>query len=141
VHPMLRTLWLAIRHHWRPVGHAGPVGHPLSVLLGLGLLLVGCNNSGNQDRLTPQSGPTPTLERQAVDNLITLYRTALRQADIDRIDTLLQPAAPSAPADAIVAQRAQQQAEDGAVTDVQALPCNPDEDLSHPHRHCPGAPC
>jgi hypothetical protein len=121
MHPMLRTLWLAICHYRRPLGRAGPVGHPLSVLLGLGLLLGGCNNSGNQGRMTPQSGPSTTLERQAVDNLLTLYRTALRQADIDRIDTLFQPAAPSAPADAIVAQRAQQQAADAAVTDVQAL--------------------
>ena len=121
MHPMLRTLWLAIHHHRCPVGRAGPVGHPLGVLLGLGLLLVGCNNSGNQGRLAPQSGPTPALERQAVDNLLTLYRTALRQADIDRVDALLQPTAPSAPVDAIVAQRAQQQAEDGAVMDVQAL--------------------
>jgi len=60
------------------------------------------------------------LERDAVDNLLTLYSTALRQADIDRIDALLQPAALSAPTDAIVTQRAQQ-AEDGAATDVQAL--------------------
>src|SRR5262245_38827773 len=121
MHPILHKLWLAIRHQRRPVGRAGPVGHPLGVLLGLGLLLVGCNNSGNQGRLTPQSGPTPAVERQAVDNLLTLYRTALRQADIDRVDALLQPAAPSAPADARVAPRAQQQAEDGVVTDVQAL--------------------
>src|SRR6516164_4848754 len=108
MHPVLNKLWLAIRRHRGPVGRAGSVGYPLGVLLGLGLLLVGCNNSGNEGHLTPQSGPPPALERQAVDDLLTLYRTALRQADIDRVDVLLQPAASSAPADAIVAPRAQQ---------------------------------
>ena len=93
MHPILNKLWLAIRHHRYPVGRAGSVGYLLGVLLGLGLLFVGCNNSGNQGRLTPQSGPTPAVERQAVDNLLTLYRSALRQADIDRVDALLQPAA------------------------------------------------
>ena len=93
MHPMLGVLWLAVHHQRYPVGCAGLVGCPLGVLLGLGLLLAGCNNSGNQGRLTPQSGPTPAVERQAVDNLLTLYRSALRQADIDRVDALLQPAA------------------------------------------------
>src|SRR5262249_21722220 len=115
------VLRLAVHHQRRPVGRAGLVGFPLGVLLGLGLLLVGCNNSGNQGHLAPQSGPTPALERQAMDNLLTLYRTALRQADIDRVDALLQPSAPSAPAGAVGESRAQQQAADGAVTDVQAL--------------------
>ena len=96
MHPILHKLWLAIRHHRCPVERADPVGHPLGVLLGLGLLLVGCNNSGNQGRLTPRSGPTPALERQAVDNLLSLYRTAVGQADIDRVDALLAPAAPQA---------------------------------------------
>ena len=121
MHPMLHMLRLAIHRYRRPVGYAGPVGHPLGVLLGLGLLLVGCKDSGNQGHLAPQSGATPILERQAVDNLLTLYRTALRQADIDRVDALLQPATPSAPAAGAVVQFAQRQAEDGLVTDVQAL--------------------
>jgi hypothetical protein len=120
--PMLRTLWLAIPYHLRGVGRAGRVGHLLSVLLGLGLLLVGCNTGGNQGSLAPQSsGTTPALERQAVDNLLTLYSTALRQADIDRVDALLEPAAPQATTAALVAQRAQRQVEEGAVMDVQAL--------------------
>src|SRR5262245_8060825 len=119
--PMLRTLWLAIHYHLRGVRHAGRIGHRLSVLLGLGLLLVGCNTGGNQGSLAPQSGTALTLERQAVDNLLTLYRTALRQADIDRVDALLQPAAPQPTTAALVAQRAQRQVEEGAVRDVQAL--------------------
>src|SRR5262245_23448797 len=119
--PILRTLWLAIHDHERGVGHAGHVGYRLGLLLGLGLLLVGCNTGGNQGNLAPQSDSDPALERQAVDNLLTLYRTALRQADIDRVDALLAPAAPPAPATSVVAQRAQRQAADGAVTDVQAL--------------------
>ena len=104
------------------LGYAGPVGHPLGVLLGLGLLLVGCNTGGNQGSLAPQSsGIAPALERQAVDNLLTLYSTALRQADIDRVDALLQPGALQATTAALVAHRAQQQMEEGAVMDVQAL--------------------
>src|SRR5262249_3946984 len=118
---MLRTVWLAVYHHRQRIGRAGHVAHLLSMLLGLGLLLVGCNTGGNQGSLAPQPGPAPPLEQQAVDNLIALYRTALRQADIDRVDTLLQPAAPQATTAAMVAQRAQLQAEEGAVTDVQAL--------------------
>jgi hypothetical protein len=121
MHLMLRTLWLAVHYHRRPVGRAGLIGHLLGVLLGLGLLLVGCNNSGNQGHLAPQSGATPTLERQAVDNLLTLYRTALRQADIDRIDALLQPATPQAQGIALGQQSSLRQAEEGMVTDVQAL--------------------
>jgi len=89
------------------------------VLLGLGFLLVGCNQSGNQGNLTSQSSPAPVLERQAVDNLLTLYRTALRQADIDRVDALVASAA--AQAMTSVAQRTQRQVEEGTVTDVQAL--------------------
>src|SRR5262245_25122401 len=101
MHPMLRTLWLAIHHHHRPIGYAGRIGRPLGGLLGLGLLLAGCNDSGNQGRLTPQSGSTPALERQAVDNLLTSYRTALLQADIDLVDDLLVPTAPQTQAVAL----------------------------------------
>src|SRR5262245_101016 len=76
---------------WHSRRRSGCVAWPLGVLLGLGLLLVGCNTGGNQGHLAPQSGSTSAMERQAVDNLLTLYRTALRQADIDRVDALLQP--------------------------------------------------
>src|SRR5713101_2198765 len=106
---------------WQSISRPGLLGRPLVVLLGLGLLLVGCNNGGNQGRLAPQSGSTPTLERQAVDNLLALYRTALRQADIDRVDALLAPAALQDPATAVMAQGVQRQVHDGTVTDVQGL--------------------
>src|SRR5262249_32564583 len=88
MHAMLWTLWLAVHHRWRSVGGAGRVGCLLGVLFGLVVLLTGCNQGGNQGHLTPQPGANPTLERQAVDNLLDLYRTALRQADIDRVDAL-----------------------------------------------------
>jgi hypothetical protein len=91
------------------------------VLCGLTLCLLGFNSGGKSGELSPQSAPTPRLEQQAVDNLLALYRTALRQADIDRIDKLLEPAAPQAPTAAMVAPRAQGQVEEGAVTDIQGL--------------------
>ena len=120
MYPMLQMLWLAIYHHRRSVGYAGHIGRPLGVLLGLGLLLAGCNNSGNQGGLTPQSGSTPALERQAVDNLLTGYRTALRQADIDLVDDLLVPTAPQTQAVAL-GQQCLRPPEEGAVIGVQAL--------------------
>jgi hypothetical protein len=61
------------------------------------------------------------LEQRAVDNLLALYSTARRQADIDRVDALLDPAAPQATTAALVAQGSQRQVDEGAVTDVQAL--------------------
>ena len=56
------------------------------------LLLTGCQGSGNEGRLAPQASAAPAVERQAVDNLVRLYQTALRQADIDRVEALLAPA-------------------------------------------------
>ena len=61
------------------------------------------------------------MERQVVANLLTLYLTALRQADIDRVDALLSPAAPQAQAVASGQQSSLRQGAAGAVTDVEAL--------------------
>ena len=121
MHPILRMLWLAVHHHWCSVGRARLAGCSLGVLLGLGLMLVGCNNSGNQGHLASQSSPPPAMERQVVANLLTLYLTALRQADIDRVDALLSPAAPQAQAVASGQQSSLRQGAAGAVTDVEAL--------------------
>jgi len=87
----------------------------LGVLCGLGLVLVGCQGSGTQGHLTPQAEPAPAVTRQAVDNLLDLYQTALRQADIDRLEALLAPPA------AAEAPRVQRQAAAGTVDDVAAL--------------------
>src|SRR4029450_1401790 len=117
---MLRRLWLAVHHHRRPIRCAKRMGRALGVLLGLELLLAGCNNSGNQGRLAPQSGPAPVVERQAVDNLPPLYRPALRHADIDRVDALLAPAALQAQAEAVGHQAALRQAGEGGGAGGQA---------------------
>ena|SRR5215510_6689156 len=74
---------------WLAISHSGHVSRPLGMLLGSGLLLGWCSNGGNQGRMASQACPTPVLARQVVDNLLTFYRTALRQADIDRVDTPL----------------------------------------------------
>ena len=98
-----------------PLPRTGTAERHLLGLLLLPWLLVGCQGSGNQGHLAPQAGPAPAVAWQVVDNLLTLYRTALRQADIDRVDALLAPAA------AVGQPSARRQAAAGAVTDVQAL--------------------
>jgi hypothetical protein len=88
-------------------------------LLGLSLVLVQCTSGGNQGSLAPSSAQPPQLTQQAVDNLLALYSTALRQADIDRVDALLASTASQATTTA--APRAQRQVEESTVTDVKAL--------------------
>jgi sugar lactone lactonase YvrE len=63
-------------------------------LLGLLLLLSRCSGGEKSGSLSPQAERNLQLERQAVENLLTLYQTALRQEDIDRLQTLLQPDQP-----------------------------------------------
>lgn len=71
------------------VRHGASV-HRLLGMLGLTLLLVGCDGGGGSGNLSPQAGPNPQLEQQAVQNLLDLYRTALLQEDIDRLQALLE---------------------------------------------------
>jgi len=60
------------------------------VLLGF-LLLGGCIPSGDNGSVPPPEHPAPQAERQVLDNLLRLYRTALLQEDIDRLQALLPP--------------------------------------------------
>jgi hypothetical protein len=64
----------------------------LWILCGLTLLLLGCNSGGQNGEISPQAVRNTRLEQQAVENLLALYRTALQQEDIDRLQDLLQPA-------------------------------------------------
>lgn len=65
----------------------------LGVLLGLGLLLTGCGGGGGDNgTLTPGGASSESrFEVQAIEQLLSLYRTALLHEDIDRLAELLVP--------------------------------------------------
>src|SRR5215831_5141994 len=62
----------------------------LCLLAGLLLLLGSCSPSGGGGQVAPPTEPSPALQQYTVADLLTLYRTALVQQDIDRLDALLQ---------------------------------------------------
>lgn len=57
------------------------------------LCVAGCSASDNQT-LTAPTTASPQLEQQAIDNLLELYRQALLQEDIDRLQVLLAAETP-----------------------------------------------
>src|SRR5947209_3056083 len=67
----------------------------LVMLLGLVFLWAGCGTSDHQMLTTPTAA-SPLLEQQAIANLFDLYRQALLQEDIDRLQALLAAETPSA---------------------------------------------
>jgi len=71
--------------HGDRIWGAGFVSRSVRVWLGLLVLLAGCQDSGTQGRLAPQAEPAPAVTRQAVDNLLSLYQTALRQAAAETV--------------------------------------------------------
>ena len=83
----------------------------LLVLLGLGLW-AGCSASDKQT-LTAPTAASPQLEQQAIANLFDLYRQALLQEDIDRLQALLAAETPS-PSRAPCATRLHYARSDGA---------------------------
>jgi hypothetical protein len=77
----------------------------LALVLGLTILLAGCEPSGDSDTLSTSTTPGPRVEQQAVDNLLQLYGQVLRQEDINRLQALLEPALPpSTPAGSVLRQ-------------------------------------
>src|SRR6266566_4379755 len=64
------------------------LGQSPLVLLGLALLWAGCSTSDKQT-LTAPTAASPQSEQQAIANLFDLYRQALLQEDIDRLQALL----------------------------------------------------
>src|SRR5438309_2730057 len=66
----------------------------LLVLLCLALLVAGCGTSDHQTLTTPTAA-SPQAEQQAITNLLDLYRQALLQQDIDRLQALLATETPS----------------------------------------------
>ena len=89
----------------------------LSLLL-LPLLLAGCDPGGEQGSLsTPDASDAPA-EQQVIQSLLGLYRQAVLEEDIDRLQALLQPS--SALTTAAV-RRTQRQAADGTFADLAAF--------------------
>ena len=84
----------------------------LSILMGLVLFLGSCDTGGESGEISEPTTPRPQLAQQAIANLLDLYRTALRQEDIDRLQDLLQPPGPSD-------QPPLQQANDEEVLDIE----------------------
>src|SRR5262245_60223678 len=73
--------------------HANRPRSTVALLLLLPLLLAGCQPGGNQGNPAAPASPSAQVERQAVDNLLRLYREALLAEDSDRLQALLQPEA------------------------------------------------
>lgn len=78
--PPLKTAWIVMRR--------------TCLLPGVLLCLTQCNPSGGNGELSPMPKSNPELEREAVENLLTLYRIALLQGDIDRLQELTYAEAP-----------------------------------------------
>lgn len=73
------------------------ISHVLKLLvLALLLLSVGCAPGGDQGQPTAPSAPGPTVERQAIANLLALYQEAVVAEDSDCLHALLAPVVRSA---------------------------------------------
>jgi parallel beta-helix repeat protein len=91
------------------------------LLLALLLLLAGCTPGGDQGQPTAPSAPSPTVERQAVANLLALYQEALVAEDSDRLHALLVPAATLGQAQSAVTLPELRQDLTGAFADLSAF--------------------
>jgi len=87
----------------------------------LTLLLAGCTPGGDSGHPTAPSAPSPTVERQAIANLLALYQEALVAEDSDRLQALLAPEAALAQAQSAAALPALRQDPTGAFADVAAF--------------------
>lgn len=92
----------------------------LGVLLGVALLLVSCRTDG--DTGTPPDNPRPA-DPQFVQPVLDLYRIAVLQEDIDRLQEILTPAnacnPPPLPPEE--ARQCLERQEDRAIADVQTF--------------------
>ena len=88
------------------------------LLAALGLLLAGCASGGDSGQPSAPSAPSTMVERQAIDNLLTLYQEALVAEDSDRLQALLAPAAALGQAQTTTAPR---QDSTGTFTDLAAF--------------------
>jgi hypothetical protein len=85
------------------------------LFLGLISLISACDPGGNPGSLSSQPAPSAPAEQQAIQRLLDLYRVAVLQEDIDRLQALLQPTPALAQT---AAQPAAPQATDGTFTDL-----------------------
>ena len=65
--------------------------------------------------------PSPSLERQAVSNVLEDYRRAFLHEDIDLLQTLLEPEGVLAQGRTAARQHVQRQEEAGTLTDAQTF--------------------
>ena len=96
-------------------------GMTLCLTVVLPLLLSRCSPSGDSGGFSPPSeNPGPQLEQQAIANLVQLYREAVVQEDIDRVQSLLAPEAstPTFQADPLAAPH---QTDDGTFATLRAF--------------------
>lgn len=91
--------------------------------LGIGLLVLSCSG-GEQGTLNQGTPPSARLEIQAIEQLLALYRTALLQEDIDRLEELLQPGSAVAQPQALRQAGGQRQETAPGFMDAQALLTN-----------------
>src|SRR5437879_5847357 len=92
----------------------------LVMLLGLAFLWAGCGTSDHQMLTTPTAA-SPLLEQQAIANLFDLYRQALLQQDIDRLQALLAAETSSAQPGTPRQQAAPRQEDGSPLTDAGAF--------------------
>ncbi len=59
-------------------------------IIWLTLLLFSCSHGGDSDNLPSSPTITPVVKQQAIENILEIYRTALVQEDIDRLQTILE---------------------------------------------------
>jgi hypothetical protein len=91
------------------------------ILLGLAVLLAGCDTSGDSGSLSPQATPSLQLAQQAVEQLLTLYREAFLQEDIDRLQALLLPQEALPQANVAVELRTPRQEAEEGFSDAQTF--------------------
>jgi hypothetical protein len=82
------------------------------------LLPAGCAPGGDQGHPTAPGAPGPTVERQAIANLLALYQEALVAEDSDRLSALLAPEAALAQAQSAAASPTLRQDPTGVFADV-----------------------
>ncbi len=68
------------------------------MIYGIMLLAIGCSPGGESGSLSSPMPSVPQLEQQAIANMLELYRQAVLQEDIDRLQALVPPESTATPA-------------------------------------------
>src|SRR5262245_13952667 len=100
-------------------GQGKEAGVDMFMLLRVLIVLISsCTLGGDQGQATAPSAPSPRVERQALDNLLTLYQEAVVAEDSDRLQALLAPATALGQAQTTTVPR---QDPPGTMTDLTAV--------------------